>query len=195
MAPSGNCMMNLIECQPAASPSIQPPTSNSQPPHSFLTPPYGGRWRQRSCTYAGVGSNGWASCSDISLESFRRRLASELLRTPLSGSPPSDNTDRLKRGCVKSREALTARLVDVTLPRAEGSLAVALGPVITVYGLHLVEARPAIYDIDAGGSVARVHKVGSLPAPAKTTSSPSPGMIWSSPRPPSIVSLAPPLSR
>src|SRR5829696_527875 len=92
MAPSGICMMNLIECQPAASPSIQPPTSNSQPPHSFLTPLYGSRWRQRSCTYAGVGSNGWASCSDISLESFRKRLASDLLRTPFWRSSHSGDS-------------------------------------------------------------------------------------------------------
>jgi hypothetical protein len=59
---------------------------------------------------------------------------------------------------VKWREALTARLVDVTLPRAEGSLAVTQGPVVAVYGLHLVEASPAIYDILAS-SVARVDTV------------------------------------
>jgi hypothetical protein len=48
--------------------------------------------------------------------------------------------------CTKWREILTARL-NVTLARAEGPLAVALGPVVAVYGLHLVEASPAIYVI------------------------------------------------
>ena len=48
--------------------------------------------------------------------------------------------------CTKWREILTARS-DVTLARAEGPLAVALGPVVAVYGLHLVEASPAIYVI------------------------------------------------
>jgi hypothetical protein len=42
--------------------------------------------------------------------------------------------------------ALTARL-DVTLARAQGSLTVALGPVVAVYGLDLVEASSAIYVI------------------------------------------------
>jgi hypothetical protein len=51
---------------------------------------------------------------------------------------------------MKWREALTARL-DVTLARAEGSLAVALGPVVAVYGLDLVEAWSAIYEIHPVG--------------------------------------------
>ena len=59
---------------------------------------------------------------------------------------------------MKWREALTAHLVDGTLPRAEGPLAVTQGPVVAVYGLDLVEAGPAIYDILAG-SVARVDTV------------------------------------
>ena len=45
---------------------------------------------------------------------------------------------------MKWREALTARL-DVTPTRAEGSLAVTQGLVVAMYGLHLVEAGPAIY--------------------------------------------------
>jgi hypothetical protein len=45
---------------------------------------------------------------------------------------------------MKWRKAVTARL-DVTLSRTEGSLAVAQGLVVTVYGLHLVEARSTIY--------------------------------------------------
>ena len=48
--------------------------------------------------------------------------------------------------------------LDLTLARAEGSLAVAPGPVVAVYGLHLVEASPAIYVIHPLG-VARVDKV------------------------------------
>ncbi len=39
------------------------------------------------------------------------------------------------------------RPLDLTLARTKGSLAVALGPVVTVYGLDLVEASPAIYVI------------------------------------------------
>jgi hypothetical protein len=58
---------------------------------------------------------------------------------------------------MKWWEDLTARL-DVTLARAEGSLAVSLGPVVTVYGLDLVEASPAIYVIHPVG-VARLDKV------------------------------------
>src|SRR5918999_5182152 len=58
---------------------------------------------------------------------------------------------------VKWREALTARL-DVTLARAEGSLAVSQGLVVAVYGLNLVEAPPAIYEIHAV-LVARVDTV------------------------------------
>ena len=59
---------------------------------------------------------------------------------------------------MKWREALTARLVDVTLPRAQGSLAVAQSHVVAVYGFDLVEAASAIYVIEAG-SVARVDTV------------------------------------
>src|SRR5918992_1156712 len=58
---------------------------------------------------------------------------------------------------VKWREALTARL-DVTLARAEGSLAVSQGLVVAVYGLNLVEAPPAIYEIHAV-FIARVDTV------------------------------------
>ena len=54
-------------------------------------------------------------------------------------------------------EALTAHL-DVTPPRAEGPLAVAQGPVLSVYGLNLVEAWPTTYVI-VSVSVARVDKV------------------------------------
>jgi hypothetical protein len=65
-------------------------------------------------------------------------------------------------GYLKRREALTARL-DLTLARSEGSLAVAPGPVVSVYGLHLVEASPAIYVIHPLG-VARVDKVVARPS-------------------------------
>src|SRR5215217_4709185 len=47
---------------------------------------------------------------------------------------------------MKRLENLTASL-DLTLARTKGSLAVALGPVVAVYGLDLVEASPAIYVI------------------------------------------------
>jgi hypothetical protein len=47
-------------------------------------------------------------------------------------------------GCAKCREDLTARLVDVSPARSEGSLAVTQGSVVAVYGLDLVEAGPAI---------------------------------------------------
>jgi hypothetical protein len=52
------------------------------------------------------------------------------------------------------REALTARL-DVTLARPNGSLAVAQGPVVSVYGLDLVEACPATYVIHSLGVARR----------------------------------------
>jgi hypothetical protein len=55
------------------------------------------------------------------------------------------------------REALTIR-IDLTPVRAEVSLAVTQGHVVAVYGLDLVEARPAIYEIYPVG-VARVDKV------------------------------------
>jgi hypothetical protein len=52
--------------------------------------------------------------------------------------------------------------LDLTLARAEGPLAVALGPIFAVYGLHLVEAAPAIYVIHPVG-VARLYKVVARP--------------------------------
>src|SRR5919107_6386158 len=54
------------------------------------------------------------------------------------------------------------RSVDVTLARSEGSLAVAPGPVVAVYGLHLVESSPAIYVIHPV-FVARVDQVVARP--------------------------------
>jgi hypothetical protein len=57
--------------------------------------------------------------------------------------------------------SLTDRL-DVTLARAQGSLAVALGPVVAVYGLDLVEASSAIYVIHPV-CVAGVDKVVARP--------------------------------
>jgi hypothetical protein len=50
------------------------------------------------------------------------------------------------------------RPLDLTLARTKGSLAVAQGPVVAVYGLDLVEATPAIYVIHPAG-VARVDEV------------------------------------
>ena len=47
---------------------------------------------------------------------------------------------------MKRLENLTASL-DLTLARTKGSLAVALGPVVAVYGLDLVEASAANYVI------------------------------------------------
>ena len=58
---------------------------------------------------------------------------------------------------MKLREVLTACL-DATPARPKGSLAVAQGPVVSVYGLDLVEAWPATYVIHSVG-VARVDKV------------------------------------
>src|SRR5687768_12810041 len=63
---------------------------------------------------------------------------------------------------MKWWEALTACL-DVTLARAQGSLAVAPGPVVAVYGLHLVEASPAIYEIHPV-CVACIDKVVTRPS-------------------------------
>jgi hypothetical protein len=58
---------------------------------------------------------------------------------------------------MKWRQSPTARL-DVTPVRAEGSLTVTEGYVVSVYGLYLVEAGPAIYKIHPLG-VARVDQV------------------------------------
>jgi hypothetical protein len=58
---------------------------------------------------------------------------------------------------MKWRQSPTARL-DVTPVRAEGSLTVTEGLVVAVYGLYLVEARPAIYVIHPL-DVARVDQV------------------------------------
>ena len=57
-------------------------------------------------------------------------------------------------GCMKWREALTVR-IDVTPVRAEVSLAVTQGHVVAVYGLDLVEAWSAIYEIHPVGIARR----------------------------------------
>ena len=52
---------------------------------------------------------------------------------------------------------------DVAPPRTEGSLAVAHGAVVAVYGLYLVEASPAIYVVQALG-VAGVDAIVTRPS-------------------------------
>ena len=63
--------------------------------------------------------------------------------------------------CMKWCKDLSGPL-DLTLARTKGSLAVALSPVIAVYGLDLVEASPTIYVIHPV-CVARVDKVVARP--------------------------------